>query len=413
MEYSPQGDYILASVALGKGDVTYRASEVRRERTGWHGRIEIVYLGSTLAYSIFNLARVEERTRLAGSAHRYLNNHAPEGYDQEHLRYGLDQFCLGLPGAWMERCSPVMVTPDTVNPPATLLLTPYLVEGGGTFLFGPPGSAKSYITLLVAVSIDAGCSLLWPCTQTPVVFVNLERSEASVRSRLGAVNTILGLDALRPLRMLHARGRSLSDVLEPLHRYVSDQGIGLAAVDSISRGGFGDLVDNRAANSAVDGLNSLGCAWLGIGHSPRGSDEHIFGSVHFEAGADIMVRCISARKEDGLTTGVGLSITKNNDGPLDRQRTWAMEFSDNRLSIFRPASPFEFPDIEAREKGSMKGDIMAVMSTEEEMTATALEKATHFSRVNISKLLNSDPDFVKGRTDGRAQFYQLRDFPSV
>ncbi|KKM89108.1 hypothetical protein LCGC14_1252010 [marine sediment metagenome] len=411
VEYYPEGDFLFSEEPLGKGRIKYRAAEVRRERTGWHGRVEIVYLGSCLAYSIFNLARVEERSRLAGSAHRYLNNHAPEGYEQEHLRYGLDQFCLGLPEAWMERHAPQVVTPDTINPPATLLLSPYIIQGGGTFLFGPPGSGKSYITLFLAVSVDAGCNAFWPCVQTPVIFVNLERSEASVRSRLAAVNKLLGLDPERPLRMLHARGKSLSDVLDPLRRSVADHGIGLTAVDSISRGGFGDLTENRGANTAIDGLNSLGSAWLGIGHSPRASDEHIFGSVHFDAGADLMVRCIATRSEDGLKTGVGLSITKNNDGPLDKQRCWALEFDHARMQKIRPAMPFEFPELEAKQVGSMKDALMAILRVEEEATATELEKATHFNRVNISKLLTSDGDFEKGSDRGRGQNYRIRDLP--
>jgi hypothetical protein len=38
----------------------------------------------------------------------------------------------------------------------------------------------------------------------------------------------------------------------------------------------------------------------------------MYGSVHFEAGADVIVQLLSEQLEDG-TLGIGLQVTKNND----------------------------------------------------------------------------------------------------
>src|SRR6185295_8453762 len=113
--------------------------------------------------------------------------------------------------------------------------------------FGREGGGKTNSALIMAVSTDAGVPGPFgtPARPCKVLFVNLERSAESVRSRLARVNRLLGLPADRRLLMLHARGRPLRDVLPQIQRSVSDRGVGVVFLDSISRSGAGSLVEDE------------------------------------------------------------------------------------------------------------------------------------------------------------------------
>jgi hypothetical protein len=70
---------------------------------------------------------------------------------------------------------------------------------------------------------------------------------------------------------------------------------------------MGDLTENGAGNKIVDALNGMAETWLAIGHTPRASAEHVYGTVHFDAGADLMVKLTSEQDEDG-PLGISLEM---------------------------------------------------------------------------------------------------------
>ena len=159
--------------------------------------------------------------------------------------------------------------------------------------------------------LSANVDKVWPVSRAKVLFINLERSALSIQRRLGLVNTALGLDADRKLLTLNARGKSLVDIKDVVAATVAKYDVGLIILDSISRAGQGSLIEDRPVNAIVDTLNNLAPSWLALAHTPRSNESHVFGSVHFEAGADVVVKLLSERTED--TLGIGLEIVKEND----------------------------------------------------------------------------------------------------
>ena len=196
---------------------------------------------------------------------------------------------------------------------------------------GPaPGTGKSYAALLVGVSVDAGLSSeLWRIpAPAPVLYVNLERTKGAMLRRLGQVNDALGLEADRSLLMLHARGRSLVDVISQIGMAVREHAIQLVVVDSLSRSGMGDLTENLTANRAMDLLNGIPCAWLAIGHTPRADTSHIYGSVMFDAAADVSIQLVSDEAPGPRQQlALALKVTKANDIARSPSRVVVLEFS--------------------------------------------------------------------------------------
>ena len=400
-EYQQEEDAIVWHKNIKGQDIIFEAAFIRQERTGIHARISIGLDYQPLAWSLFNIERSDERIRLANQASVNLKI---EGYGKEDLRRDLDLFCAGLWEFSLSSFAPELMVGEETKELPRFYLYPYIIEGGGSILFSPPGRGKSNTALVWAVSVDAGISSLWKVIKTPVLFINLERAGQSLRRRLANVNSILGLPINRPLLTFNARGKSLADIAPAIRIAIKQYGVGLIILDSISRAGYGDLTENRPVNTIIDALSGLCETWLALGHTPRASEEHLFGSIMADAGADIVIQLRSQVVEDKL--GIGFEITKSNDLPQFPQNVFAFEFADWKLVNVRPAKPFEFPDIEAKAKTNMLTVVKDFILGQDEAiaTATQIEDGTGYSRPAIAKLLKA-PDFVKRQKQGRNQFY--------
>ena len=296
--------------------------------------------------------------------------------------------------------------PENVLPP--LICGPYVMDGAGSFLFGPPGKGKSTMALLMAVSMDAGVNHLWPVQQRKVMYINLERDRSSMRRRLARVNYVLDLPENRPLLMLNARGSILSDLLDTIRSAISKYGVTGVFLDSVSRAGYGDLNDNSVANRVADALNGLGLWWVAIAHSPRGDDTHIYGSVMQDAAADIMIN-ISA-EGTGTELGIGLQITKANDQALTGEvEQFAIAYNEGGIVEVRRAHRTEFSELQMRKKLTLYEAVKDYLSRNGSATATLISDATGKRRDEVSRILNDKRDqFVLLEKRGKEAVYGLK-----
>tara|TARA_A100001037_G_scaffold196547_1_gene175827 strand:+ start:465 stop:1808 length:1344 start_codon:yes stop_codon:yes gene_type:complete len=313
--------------------------------------------GKTIVYTTFNIGKNEDRTRLANAAYKLLvpkdeklySPYKTVGYDNDFLKVDLDRFCIQIEQVWESQFESELTTGDP-----TLIqkhrIYPFAVSDGGTIMFARPKSGKSFLALAMAVSIDSGVNKFWKIEQCPVLYVNLERSARSMQQRLGNVNRALGLKPNRPLRFLHARGRSLKDIVNPIKRAMSKHNIKYVILDSISRSGMGDLTSNDVANRITDSLNSIiekgdnERGYLAIAHTSW-SEEHVYGSIHFEAAAD-SICSVKTSKNEYNELGVQLQVDRGNDvsGGVELPML-KFCFSEFGLSEISSASADDFPDL--------------------------------------------------------------------
>jgi hypothetical protein len=408
MDYARVDDALCYARPVGDGTLTLRADAIHQERTGVHARLSIAYQGVTLAWSTFNIERDEDRVRLVNSAHKQLNGQATE-YPVAYLKKDVDLFCFGLWDASLGDLDAEWMAGTEEPVPTVFALEPYVVHGGGTIVFAHPGRGKSILTLLWAVSIDAGADIaperrLWKVRPQRVLLINLERHKTSVANRLGNVNAALGLPRTRTLLTMNQRGKSLADVIPAARKMVREHGIQVVLLDSISRAGLGDLTENNPVNKIIDGLNGLAPTWIGIAHAPRSSNEHLYGSIHFEAGADVVVRLLSQQDEGG-PLGIGLQITKENDVGKRRLEILALEFAAYGLTGVRDARPGEFPDVEESRQPSGKQLVVDYLVHAGTASASAIAQETGLNRSNVSTLLNHDPSFQRRGMKGASVLF--------
>lgn len=300
--------------------------------------------------------------------------------------------------------------PETRRPPV-FLLRPYVVAQSGTILFALPGKGKTTTALLWAVSMDAGIDRFWDVRQSNVLYVNLERDKDTMAAQLGTVNEALGLPRDRTLLMVHRKGKTLTSLIRAIARIVAERQVSVVFLDAISRAGAGSMVQDDVANRIADMLNGLGVAWVALGHTswPNGNGDnqsHIYGSVMFEAAADLCVALTSETEPSSTTLGIGLQVTKANAMPKTAQEELAYEYDETGLIGVRRAEKHEFRQVEAEARGSRKQKISGYLAEHGASDAQTIGEALDIARPNVAAVLQGK-DFVFVRKDGKRYLYGL------
>jgi len=387
--------------------VLFQAANVRRQPTGIHAKLLIGLNTTMLEQTTQNIERGPDRVWLTNRAWAKLPTGLKQSFPKDHLDHEFAIFCSQIWDTLLEAEAPTMVDGGATEEMAPWYLKPFVQQGCGTIIYGPPGRGKSYSAQLMAVSADAGVSGLWPCEQTKAMYVNLERSGGGIRRRLGCINTALGLDPSRPLLIQNARGKSLWDVRDSLARAIEKWQVGVVFLDSISRAGLGDLNENRTVNAIVDCLNNLCETWVALAHTPRQDETHVYGGIHFDAGADIMVQLHTQRKTD-TQLGIGLEITKANDIAPQPMGMYLYEFDDYGLSLARVATARDVPEIAAAKRTSITDKIIEYLLNVGSADANEIAQELGTSRPYVNSILRVEPQFQAQGRKNKKMLYSVK-----
>ena len=389
--------------------------EMGQERTGVHGRIEaflVFKYGSgrerkdLLSFTRCNIIDDDRRTRFAGKVFKRFSSYGdlPSIYNKNDLTADLDAFCYEAFPAWLgtTRSRVVLGNPDL---PLNFTIEPFILENSGTILYARPKRAKSYVSQLMALCVDANLSSFWPVTQGNSLYINLERNNDSLVRRLGHLNKAMGLDPFRGMRMLEGRGKTLYQLMDSINMDIEEFGTNLIVLDSISRSGMGDLNENRTGTRIIDNLNQLiegrKCSWLAIGHTSW-AEEHVFGSIQFEAGADSMVALRSDRNpRDKSELGIWLDIAAANDTANASTDIMAFKFGPNGVKSIRKAKAEEFPSLMEK---AIKGEpqhiqIYADLKEYGASTPKEIVERTEIARGSVGRVLNEHPEMFEHAID--------------
>mgnify|MGYP000583273771 CR=1 FL=1 len=394
------------------------AEDVRRERTGLHSTIYLTHedkllkTRALLAFDTFNVSRDAERGRLANKAHRASPNGLRSTYTAENIAHDLDLFCLYLLRNYeRERFIPIRYDTSAETPVLTFAVDPFIITGGGAIFFAPPGAGKSLTLQTMAIEIACGASGLFTVIEIPVLFINLERSSVSLLRRHQVLLKALG-HAEAPVYYIHGRGTSLSGVVGSARRFSGEHPDGIVFLDSLSRAGIGgSLNEDTTANKFTDTMNSLGITWAAVGHSPRGDDTHAYGSIHADAGADVMIQVASQKvvRDAGSTIGIQLRITKENDIGLTDPQYLAYDFGtrEEGLLSVRLAKQTEFAELAVAVPASMSERIADFIRENGPVTQAEIVAATGLDQGNISRLLTKADLFTRVNHEGRTWTWGL------
>ena len=375
--------------STGDDSYAYTVWDIQETRTGSHGTVGIWLNGGLLAYTYMNLRRGEDQTRLINKCWSKVGEFNQAFYSKEQMDSRIALICLEAPEVWQERIQPVAHGGAQDGNLLNFPLKPFVVQGGGTIMFGPPGTGKSWILLLMAQCINHGLNDLWKTTQAKVLYINLERSRESMERRMIGVNMALDQEEGTTLDFLHGRGLGLSEMEHTIRRFVAHHGYSVVMLDSISRtGGASSLIEDTTANKIINLLNNLCPTWMAIGHTPRADADHIYGSHMFDAGIDVGVRLLSQEVDDGL--GIGLIVTKANDFKKPKPQAIKLQFAEDDGPIIgaHHARIEDFPDLVVGQPRTRRQQIEDILKHGAQ-TVRAINDELNIDERNIYKILRS------------------------
>lgn len=400
-------------------EVVFQASNVRKTSTGIHATVSVGVGSTVLDEDNYNIERRDGRDDMVRAIYGPLTarkgsreGKLPEGFDAKYPRSMFDADLMAFQrGLWAFEVGAFDAawrggTEDRTPPP-------WLIEGvalkeAGTNLFAPPGRGKSWTIGLMAVSLTYGVNTLWNIPNAaPALLINLERGAESIDKRLGDINECLGLPRDKKLLRIDARGKTLADVWDAANNSIQREGVVLTFLDSLTRGGFGNLNDNEPANKAMDGLNSLPGGWLAVGHTPRGDETHLFGSVMFTAAADLELQLMTEERGDRI--GVGIKGVKANDVRKPGLRVFDYQFDDRGLVSASVARPGTFLAIEADgETLTIDEQVRRYLLETGRADANAIADDLQLNRTSVVKVLTRSEWAIEAGKDGRKKLYGVR-----
>lgn len=400
---------VYARIPAGEMELVLRADGIRRERTGIHARVEVWTnsggRGARLASDLFNVERQEERARLARMAWKVLPEELQGLFDEDEqvFRMLFDRFCLEAWDCYLGSLEPTIVEGDISIPPPQFV-GPFVLNEGGSIIHGQPGAGKSWLLYTILMAIQHGVSHgpMQVREQREVLLINLERSDESVRQRLGAVSRALGLPEHAHLHVLNKRGRSLRDVAAAAKRYVERNGIGVIGLDSISRAGAGTLNSDESANLIIDTLTWICPTWIALGHQAKNADGRAsnFGSQMFIAGADLVAGMRSEITDGAIN--IEIEVDKANAYIERKPIRYRLVMDEKGLAaITHGAAQVLTP--EQRELLEVLGDAY------EPMTAEQAAEMLGWTVVSTERLLKNTPGIQRaGLNEDRRPTYIRR-----
>ena len=398
---------------LGTTDhIKIKIDNARRERTGIHGRIMFFVNSSHIAFDNINLEKGDQRSRFVRDIVRNLSDAIVSIYSEKAITHDIGLLCQAVINWDMESLKVDYISATEFAPPIAFPLYPFLREGAGTILFAPPGTGKSWVSLIMGVCLSNGLTSPFNALKRHVIYANLERPRNTFLVRDHAVRRALGFPSDRPsgIGYIHARGLTFKSVLWHIEQEGRKHPDSVVILDSISRTGLGSLLDDTTANQFTDAMNALGLTWLGVGHTPRGDDKHIFGSVHFTAGCDIETRLVGS--EYGHTLNLLLETVKANDSKRNFKHAISLEFGAEEqegLVNIREIQTDD-PGLVAQSTDNVFRIAHAIEVFGGKATPSEIAEETGIALPNVSKVLTgSRGKFVfleeESRSAGRNKYY--------
>jgi len=387
--------------------VQINIDEIRRERTGVHGRIVIFLDDQHRGFDNINLEKGDQRNRFCREVYRTLDEPVSSQYGERAIIHDVGVLAQAVMNWESANLKIEFVDPEEYATPLSYPIHPFVLDNAGAILFAPPGTGKSYVALIMAICIANGLTTPFNSIKRPVIYVNLERPRNTFLMRDHAVRQALGISGSSNVGYLHARGMALKPIVRKLEKLTANQSDTVIIMDSISRTGLGSLLDDSTANQFTDMMNGLNRTWLGIGHTPRGDDKHVFGSVHFTAGCDVETRLVGT--ERGNVTNLLLETVKANDGRRNYKHAISLEFGDHDGLIGIKEIDFSDPGLIALSTDVTMKIASAIQFLGGKGTPSQIAEELDMYASNVTRALKNAEKFVLVSEEGRNHYYGVKE----
>ena len=288
------------------------AAEVRRVReSGEYVKAEVTWRSIApgepphLHSGLLNL--------MSTSAKKQLGNALAERHPDKDWVKIIEQLAYTTVRAFRKGEPPVALrTSGEGLDPIALAVAPFFFEGLPFVLFGKPGTAKSYLALLIVALAATGSTIRGVpfSAEQPIVplYLDWESNVQGLTNRVVRIEKGLGINFDETIHYRYCSG-SLANMAEQLQEMVLAVGANLLVIDSLGPAAGGDLNSPQSAQDFFAALRTLKCTSIILAHCAKNGDTRhrsIFGSQFFNALArgTAEVRRFQEAGEDEISVGV-------------------------------------------------------------------------------------------------------------
>jgi hypothetical protein len=202
--------------------------------------------------------------------------------------------------------------------PATFLIDGLIPDGLPTVMFGDGDSGKSWMAMVIGLSIACGRDILGlgQPKMGNVLLVDYEMDSNVVADRVRRLARGLGLKDYSSFFYWDSRGVPLAEQVEQIRRFVRENDIKLVIVDSAGPAVGGPPEDAACTLGYFAAVKSLKVATLTIAHTPKNiaNPERPFGSAYWHNMARKTIFVKKSLQDDPDRMKIGLYSKKQSHG---------------------------------------------------------------------------------------------------
>ena len=250
----------------------------------------------------------------------------------------LEQLCV-ITLKRLRQGEPVhFLSTETDAAPPGYLISPILPLAQPTTIFGLPGTGKSYLALLLALTAaipweDNPMGFEVPAGANPVLYLDYETSKDETHWRLKKLARGTGLG---PTIISYRRcSKPLSEDMEGIQRAVFEASAKLIIIDSLGGACGGDLYVPEPALRFFSALRKLNTTSLIVAHTSKESakEKSILGTVYFTAYSRQIFETRLVQEPEETEVSIGLFHRKSNSDKLLRPIGLHIFFDEEQTRI--------------------------------------------------------------------------------
>ena len=240
---------------------------------------------------------------------------------------------------------------------------PILEKGQPTTIYGPGGSAKSYLAAYIACLVQFGVAGLggqWKPEQGNVIYLDWESSSGDHKRRAWAIKQGLGLDTEDTFQYGFCSQPLVADI-HNLQRLVDERKIALVIIDSqMAASGYGPD-PSQVSSQYYNALRSLRCTTVTLDHVSKAEWGKLadadstgpYGSVVKFNRSRSQFEVRKSQSPGANFVELGLYHHKHNEGPLLKEVGIRVEFVNDADGVlekvtFSPCEVSDNPELSKR-----------------------------------------------------------------
>lgn len=304
---------------------------------------------------------------------------------------------------------PILDLRDHTATESKWLLYPFVLEDQPTFLFADGGTGKSLFGLAMLLSIQLDLPIMGRVPSAPVkgLYLDWEATPGEHVERYRHLLAANDVDS-STVSLLYRRCDSpLVEQVPQLRRFIVENGIGFAVIDSVVAACNGEAEHSDTARQFFNALRKLKIPTLNISHTTKEKDtsHKPFGSTFWNNLARNTWEMRKSQEDGEDTVHLAMWNRKINAGRKHKPIGYTVRFTDKSISI-RAGDVMQVPDFAAEEP--LWKQALSVLSGRE-MTAKDIAEELNKPSGLVRKELNIHKDTFEHASEGREPLWKIKE----